>query len=306
VCRSTFECVGSVMVMKVEVLVVQNSDICGPGLLAEWLSDAGVNLDVVRVFAGEEVPSRLSAHGLLVLGGAPSPRDDEVAPWFPQVRALLASAVKDQVPTLGICLGHQLLAMACGGDAGPARGEAEVGLHEVQVDRSATADDPLFESLPELVPVVESHEDEVWELPPGAVALASTPGCRYQAYRIGRCAWGVQFHPEVTAPNYLGWARRHRPLRPAAGKSPVDMLAACEAAAPRLIATWSGFAGRFAQVVHRHAHRLEAERFRTDRGTTAATPSTIVDPESLTEPAAARFRTRLNAEQGRHRRSIST
>jgi hypothetical protein len=99
-CRSTFESVGSVNVMNVEVLVVQNSDNGGPGLLAEWLSAAGVDLDIVRVFAGEELPARVSAHGLLILGGAPSPRDDDVAPWFPQVRALLAAAVEDQVPTL--------------------------------------------------------------------------------------------------------------------------------------------------------------------------------------------------------------
>ena len=275
--------------MKVEVLAVQNSDNCGPGLLAEWLSAAGVDLDILRVFAGEELPARVNAHGLLVLGGAPSPRDDDVAPWFPQVRALLAAAVEDQVPTLGICLGHQLMAMACGGDAGPARGEAEVGLHEIQIDRSAAAGDPLFESLPDFVPVVESHQDEVWELPPGAVALASTSTCRYQAYRLGRCAWGVQFHPEVTAPNYLAWARRGSPFLTAAGKDPVDLLAECEAAAPRLIATWSGFAGRFAQVVHQYAYRLEAERHQKDWDTTASTSSTGADRESSTEPAAAQF-----------------
>jgi GMP synthase-like glutamine amidotransferase len=275
--------------MKVEVLAVQNSDNGGPGLLAEWLSAAGVDLNVVRVFAGEELPAAVNAHGLLVLGGAPSPRDDDVAPWFPQVRALLAAAVKDQVPTLGICLGHQLMAMACGGDAGAATGGGEVGLHEIQIDRSAAAGDPLFGSLPEVVPAVESHQDEVWELPPGAVALASTPGCRHQAYRVGRCAWGVQFHPEVTAPNYRGWARRRSPLLTAAGNNPVDLLATCEAAAPHLIATWSGFAGRFAQVVHQYATRLEAGRRRKAWGVAASPRSDGADSESSTERAAVRF-----------------
>src|SRR4029450_2428052 len=126
-CRSTSECVGSVIVMKVEVLAVQNSDNGGPRLLAEWLPPRRVDLGIVRVFAGEKLPARVSAHGLIVLGGAPSPRDDDVAPWFPQVRALLAAAVEDQVPTLGICLGHQLMAMACGGDAGPGTGEGDGG-----------------------------------------------------------------------------------------------------------------------------------------------------------------------------------
>jgi len=275
--------------MKVEVLAVQNADNGGPGLLAEWLSAAGVDLDVVRVFAGEELPTRVSAHGLLVLGGAPSPRDDDVAPWFPRVRALLATAVKDQVPTVGICLGHQLLAMACGGDAGPARGEAEVGLREVQIDRAAAAGDPLFGALPAVVPAVESHQDEVWELPRGAVALASTSSCRYQAYRIGRCAWGVQFHPEVTAPNYLAWARRGSPLLTAAGNNPVEPLAACDAAAPRLIATWSGFAGRFAQIVRQYARKLEAERYRRVWDVAALTLSNGAEPESSTEQAAVRF-----------------
>jgi GMP synthase (glutamine-hydrolysing) len=277
------------MEMKIRVLAVQNSDSGGPGLLGKWLSAAGVDLDIVRVFAGEKLPARVSAHGLLVLGGAPSPRDDDAAPWFPQVRALLAAAVEDQVPTLGICLGHQLLAMACGGDAGPARGEAEVGLREIQVDRSAAADDPLFESLPEFVPVVESHQDEVWELPPGAVALASTPSCRYQAYRLGPCAWGVQFHPEVTAPNYLGWARRGGVFRTAAEKDPVDLLAECEAASQGLIATWSGFAARFAQVVHEYAYRLEAEWRHKNWDTATSTSSLGTDRDSSTRPVAARF-----------------
>jgi GMP synthase-like glutamine amidotransferase len=274
--------------MKAEVLAVQNSDSGGPGLLAEWLSDAGVDLDIVRVFAGEKLPARVGAHGLLVLGGAPSPRDDDVAPWFPQVRALLAAAVEDHVPTLGICLGHQLLAMACGGDAGPASGGGEVGLHDIQIDRTAVAGDPLFESLPEFVPAVESHQDEVWELPAGAVALASTSNCRFQAFRIGPCAWGVQFHPEVTAPNYLGWARRGSPLPAAVGKDAVDLLVECEAAAPRLIATWSGFAGRFAQVVRQHAFRLGAEQHHRAWDPVAVTRSNDADPGSSREPAAAR------------------
>ena len=274
--------------MKVEVLTVQNADNGGPGLLAEWLSTVGVDLNIVRVFAGEELPARVNAHGLLVLGGAPSPRDDEIAPWFPQLRTLLAAAVQDHVPTLGICLGHQLMAMACGGDAGPARGAAEVGLHEVRIDRSAAATDPLFASLPDFVPVIESHQDEVWQLPPGAVALASTPSCRYQAYRIGPCAWGVQFHPEVTAPNFLAWTRRASPIWTEAG-DPADLLAECEAAAPRLIATWSGFVGRFAQVVRQYANRLEAERHQKDWDMPNSTSSNGADPGSSREPAAARF-----------------
>lgn len=239
--------------MRARILAVQNSEHSGPGLLAKWLSAEGVDLDILKAYAGEELPARVDAHGLLVLGGAPSPRDDAAGPWFPRLRGLLASAVEDQVPTLGICLGHQMLAMACGGDAGPTRGEVEVGLREVRVDRAATADDPLFGELPESVPVVESHQDEVWEPPPGAVPLASTPGCRHQAYRIGPCAWGVQFHPEVLAPRYVASAQPGNSLLVEIGEDRAEVEAACKAAAPRLIATWRPFAERFAKVVRRYA-----------------------------------------------------
>jgi GMP synthase (glutamine-hydrolysing) len=238
------------------VLAIQNSPSGGPRLFGDWLSAAGIRIDLVEAYAGATVPARMEAHGLLVLGGAPSPREDDIAPWFPAVRDLLAAAVADRVPTLGICLGHQLLAIACGGDAGPTREEVEVGLHDVTVDRTAAEGEPLFGPLPAVVPAVESHKDEVWELPPGAVPLASTPGCRYQAFRVGPCAWGVQFHPEVTARRYVDWAERGSPLIAASGNDPAELEAECVEAAPKLVATWRPFAWRFAQVVRKHARAV--------------------------------------------------
>ena len=97
------------------LLVVQHQRTCPPGRFGDWLTDAGVELDVRRPDTGDSLPIDLSGHdGLLVLGGQMGCRDDEVAPWLPAVRQLITTAAKGATPTLGICLGHQLAAVALG------------------------------------------------------------------------------------------------------------------------------------------------------------------------------------------------
>ena len=97
------------------LLVVQHQRTCPPGRFGDWLTDAGVELDVRRPDTGDSLPIDLSGHdGLLVLGGQMGCRDDEVAPWLPAVRQLITTAAKGATPTLGICLGHQMLALALG------------------------------------------------------------------------------------------------------------------------------------------------------------------------------------------------
>ncbi|RIQ11789.1 type 1 glutamine amidotransferase [Jiangella rhizosphaerae] len=185
--------------------VVEHEPGCPLDRFGGWLESAGVRVRVVRPYAGDPVPSQPGA-GLIVLGGQMNAYDDGVAPWLPAVRSLLAAAVQDGTPTLGICLGAQLLAVACGGrvDVGAAPGR-ESGV--VDVHWRAEADgDPLVGGLPEPFPGPSMHADAVAELPPGAVWLASSALYPHQAFRVGAAAWGVQFHPEVSEPTFAGWA----------------------------------------------------------------------------------------------------
>lgn len=188
------------------VLVVQLDPSDPPARLGRWLREAGLELDVRALDAGDSLPEDLSGHdGLIVLGGAVGANDDADAPFLPVVRQLLREAVSDEVPTLGVCLGHQLLAVAHGGRIRRMPDGPEIGAQLV-AKRTAAATDPLFRSLPITPDVLQWHFDEVHVLPPGAQQLAGSPGCEHQAFRLGRLAWGIQFHIETTADIVRAWA----------------------------------------------------------------------------------------------------
>ena len=106
--------------------------------------------------------------------------------------ALLRRAVRDRIPTLGICLGAQLLATAHQGTVERAASGPEIGPALI-AKRDAAESDPLFGPLPMLPDVLQWHQDEITELPLGAVLLAASSNYPVQAFRVGTAAWGVQF-----------------------------------------------------------------------------------------------------------------
>lgn len=173
--------------------------------MGAWLGDTPV--EVIRPYAGDPVP-RAVDFGLIVLGGQMSAYDDAVAPWLPAVRDLLAASVA-AVPTLGICLGAQLLAVACGGrvDVSAPAGR-ESGVIDVHWCPEA-ASDPLVSGLPSAYPGPSMHADAVSVLPAGALRLAASDMYPHQAFRVGEVAWGVQFHPEVSLATFHSWADLH-------------------------------------------------------------------------------------------------
>ncbi|MFO7193479.1 MAG: type 1 glutamine amidotransferase [Thermocrispum agreste] len=186
------------------VLVIQPDDIVGIARFGRWLADAGVACRIVRPYAGEPVRDRLAEHGLLILGGRMSANDDHDHPWLSDVRKLLRHAVESSTPTLGICLGGQLLARAMGGTV--ERGDRGMETGVVRVRWRPEADvDPLVTGLPSPLTAVSSHRDMVAVLPPGASWLGSSEMYPHQAFRVGARAWGVQFHPEASIDDYRRW-----------------------------------------------------------------------------------------------------
>jgi GMP synthase (glutamine-hydrolysing) len=169
-----------------------------------WLAEAGVSTEVVRPFAGDVVPERLEVDGLLVMGGRMSARDDGDHRWLADVRHLLRNAVHDARPTLGICLGGQLLAQAFGGSVTRGAHGVEAGVVRIGW-RPASRDDALFSGLPSAFPVGSLHGDAVDRLPDRAVWLGHSAMYRHQAFRLGPSAWGVQFHPELAYGTYRAW-----------------------------------------------------------------------------------------------------
>jgi GMP synthase (glutamine-hydrolysing) len=225
-------------------LIVQHTASEGLGWLQEWLPAAGLDVHPIHPYLGHRVPPSVEGDALIVLGGPMGAYDDEQAPWLPSVRSLLKTAVDDGVPTLGICLGAQLLAAACGGAVERGVTGPELGLGSVNV---AVGDDLL---VPGVLPVMQWHFDSVTRLPIEAVLLGSSDRYAVQAFRVGDGAWGMQFHVEATLPMVADWAQSDAAqVRAAFGREPEDLVAEVAAAEAGLVATGELIAQRFAKLV---------------------------------------------------------
>ena len=197
-----------------ELLVVQHLEREGPGLLAEAAAARGLSVRILRPYAGEPLPAALAAHQLLaVMGGPMGVADigDPAFPWLEPLVALLRSALAEERPVLGFCLGAQLLALAAGGGAAPLQlGDPpqplrEVGFGAITFSRTA-AEEPVLAGLPTSLLVLHWHGDRI-ALPPAATLLASSLPCPEQIFRLGPRAFGLQCHIEVDAASLERWIR---------------------------------------------------------------------------------------------------
>ncbi len=159
----------------------------------------GIDSHLVRVVnapAGDLLPEPAACHGVVITGAHCMVTDD--LPWSLAIEAWIPLLVKAGVPLLGICYGHQLLGRAMGGlVAFHPRGK-EVGTVVVRRCPESSGD-PLFGGLPEEFPAHAAHSQSVTRLPATAVLLAENDFEPHHAFRLGRCAWGVQFHPEYSS-----------------------------------------------------------------------------------------------------------
>ncbi|MBI5137649.1 MAG: type 1 glutamine amidotransferase [Nitrospirae bacterium] len=190
--------------MTKKILVLQQVPHEGPGTLFGAIRRAGANAEVVPAYLdGAAIPTGLAPYaGMVILGGPMSVNDiDSDPPRAAQLR-LVEEALAQDFPTLGVCLGAQLIALAAG--ARVYRGDApEIGWFTVNTSMESAAD-PLFSNLPSPLPVFQWH-GEGFDLPEGAVHLASSPAFPHQAFRIGQNVYGLQFHVEMEAHMIKEW-----------------------------------------------------------------------------------------------------
>jgi GMP synthase-like glutamine amidotransferase len=239
------------------------------GRLGEWLVEAGVELEV----SSEARPLDGYA-GLIVLGGPQSANDRELEP----IRQLLRDAVARELPTLGICLGGQLLAAANGGRVEPSPDGPEIGAGLI-AKRQAAAGDPLFGALPITPDVIQWHFDAITTLPPGGINLASSPVCEHQAFRLGRLAWGVQFHIETTPAILRSWAEEDAELLEG-----YDLDLIVSRAVPihdDVAEVWRPFAHAFADVVR------DPGSVPAPTGVPTSTAAPVTDPAAIRAALAA-------------------
>ncbi|GAA1468952.1 type 1 glutamine amidotransferase [Microbacterium thalassium] len=187
----------------IRIAVVQPDDKCDLDRMGEWLEQDGVELRVIRPFAGDAVPASIHDDALIVLGGAMGVHDGDAYPYIDDIKSLLRATADADLPTLGVCLGAQLLADALGGEVAVGGEGLESGLVRIRLLDDAVGD-PLVKSLPAQMLMPSLHFDAITRLPRDAVLLGTGEVYPNQVFRVGS-SWGVQFHPEISPTRFVEW-----------------------------------------------------------------------------------------------------
>lgn len=171
------------------------------GEQARWIQDAlgeaarDMSIQIVRPAAGEALPEPRAVAGAIITGSWNMVTDRE--DWSERTAEWVRHAFRADVPLLGICYGHQLMAHALGGRVDYHPQGRELGCYAVQTVTDLT-DDPLLHVLPDDFPALLSHEQAVLDIPDGARVLARSAHDAHQILRYGPHALSVQFHPEFS------------------------------------------------------------------------------------------------------------
>lgn len=203
-------------------------------LLEAWFGPllgtvAHFNLTAVAASSPDCGPRALAADAVILTGSALDA--DSVEPFVLRLLETLQSLAARDVPVLGICFGHQILARALGGKVGRNPGGWEVGNVRISLTSEGLAC-PVLAGLGPEPEVLQSHQDAVLTLPPGAVLLAGNATTPIQAFqaRPGGRQFGLQFHPEFTPERLCrNWRERRERLR---GTTAFDLDAALDHARP--------------------------------------------------------------------------
>ena len=185
-------------------LVLQHIDIEHPGIFREFMREDGVTWDAVELDEGEAIPPLEGYDALISMGGPMDVFEEQEHPWLADEKVTIREAVAERdMPFLGVCLGHQLLADALGGRV-ETMAEPEVGIMTVDLTEAGRADS-LLAGLEPTVTCLQWHGCAVTAMPEGAVSLAKSPLCAVQAFRVGRHAYGLQYHVELTPTTVADW-----------------------------------------------------------------------------------------------------
>lgn len=179
-----------------EVVVFQHDPFEDLGFFAEVLDKQNADYRVIRLFDGEmPEESWEQVKALILLGGPMNVGDEANYPFLRWEKRIIRAAIDETVPVLGICLGAQLIASTLGSPVfhGAVK---EIGWSPISITPHGQVDS-LLGYLPENATVFQWHGDG-FELPAGAILLASSQHYRTQAFRLGKSIYGLQFHLEVT------------------------------------------------------------------------------------------------------------
>ena len=185
--------------MRVHYL--QHVDFEDLGTIADWATDNNHPITATRWQNGEAAASLDSFDLLVIMGGPMNIYEEPLYPWLRDEKRFIADAIAAKKAVLGVCLGAQLIADVLGGKVYPNQ-HKEIGWFPVQ--KAPGASGPFANVLPRTFSPFHWHGD-TFSLPPGASHLARSEGCENQAFSVGECILGLQFHLEVTPNAVQAW-----------------------------------------------------------------------------------------------------
>ena len=193
--------------MARKVIVFQHNPWEGPG---QFLLNAAkrhkIKMDIIHVWE-ENIPEVEGYTALIVLGGGPNVNQEHIYPFLTEEKKTIKKAIASDIPYLGFCLGHQLLANVLGAKVGP-NFQSSIGYIEGFLTHEGR-NHPVFKNFPEHMPLFKWHAQSVKEPLPGHISiLATSAECQIEAISLyGRPhILGLQFDNHAAAPeNVRNW-----------------------------------------------------------------------------------------------------
>lgn len=189
------------------IIVFQHGEESRPGRLGLTLRDQGHKLDIRRLDRGASIPPDFDdVDGVISLGGPQSVAVGAERPgWMEGELAYLKRAHELELPLIGICLGHQMIATALGGEV-RMMDKPEVGFHPIHIN-AAGQTETILAGIAWTAWFYCHHNDHVSKLPPGAQGLASSKASPVQAFKAGVRTYGFQHHFEADRDMVMAFAR---------------------------------------------------------------------------------------------------
>jgi GMP synthase-like glutamine amidotransferase len=194
---------------EIMILIIKHVESEGPARIGEILGREGFALKTIALAKGDRIPDISDdLEAVISLGGPMNVYEEDRYPFLRGEDAFVRTLISSRVPFLGICLGAQILAKACGGRVTRAPRE-EIGWLPVALTNEGVRS-PLFSGFPDSFTVFQWHGD-TFEVPQGGTLLVEGSSCRNQAFCVGDCAFGLQFHIEVTEKEIADWTAEYLP-----------------------------------------------------------------------------------------------
>ena len=195
------------------VLICKNIETEGPGTIEDYLRLKNIPYKIVELSTGEALPNSDNFNTLIMMGGPMSVNEDEIYPYIKEEEKLVRDFISKRKKILGVCLGAQIMAKALGANvyAGP---QKEIGWYDIELTGEGLKDfhmrslalHPKVGDIWKRFKVFHWH-GETFDIPQGAVRLASSGLYQNQAFRYGKDAYAFQFHIEVRKEMILEWLK---------------------------------------------------------------------------------------------------